>query len=81
MSLPRRRSHVRRRGNCIYACDGIAEAAVFGAPDERLGEVPVAVLYRQAIGRLPTPDEMVRMRALGIEDSDLDPNPDPDPDG
>ncbi|WP_118857863.1 class I adenylate-forming enzyme family protein [Sphingomonas mesophila] len=31
----------------IYACDGIAEAAVFGAPDERLGEVPVAVLYRR----------------------------------
>ncbi|WP_118856603.1 M56 family metallopeptidase [Sphingomonas mesophila] len=39
------------------------------------------VRTRQAIGRLPTPDEMVRMRALGIEDSDLDPNPDPDPDG
>lgn len=31
----------------IYACDGIAEAAVFGAPDERLGETPVAVLYRR----------------------------------
>ena len=31
----------------IYACDGIAEAAVFGAPDERLGEVPVAILYRR----------------------------------
>ena len=31
----------------IYACDGIAEAAVFGAPDDRLGEVPVAVVHRR----------------------------------
>ena len=31
----------------IYACDGIAEAAVFGAPDERLGEVPIAILHRR----------------------------------
>jgi len=28
-----------------YACPAIAEAAVFGAPDERLGEVPVAVIH------------------------------------
>ena len=28
-----------------YACPAVAEAAVFAAPDERLGEVPVAVLY------------------------------------
>jgi long-chain acyl-CoA synthetase len=28
-----------------YACDAIAEASVFGAPDERLGEVPVAVIH------------------------------------
>jgi len=28
-----------------YACGDVAEAAVFGAPDERLGEVPVAVIY------------------------------------
>ena len=28
-----------------YACEAIAEACVFGAPDERLGEVPVAVIY------------------------------------
>jgi steroid-24-oyl-CoA synthetase len=30
----------------LYGCEGIAEAAVFGAPDERLGEVPVAILHR-----------------------------------
>jgi acyl-CoA synthetase (AMP-forming)/AMP-acid ligase II len=29
----------------IYACPDVAEAAVFGAPDDRLGEVPVAVLH------------------------------------
>jgi acyl-CoA synthetase (AMP-forming)/AMP-acid ligase II len=28
-----------------YACPSVAEAAVFGAPDERLGEVPVAVVH------------------------------------
>jgi acyl-CoA synthetase (AMP-forming)/AMP-acid ligase II len=28
-----------------YACSAVAEAAVFGASDERLGEVPVAVVY------------------------------------
>jgi acyl-CoA synthetase (AMP-forming)/AMP-acid ligase II len=28
-----------------YACTAVAEAAVFGAPDERLGEVPVAVIH------------------------------------
>ena len=28
-----------------YACPSIAEVAVFGAPDERLGEVPVAVVH------------------------------------
>jgi long-chain acyl-CoA synthetase len=30
----------------IYACPAVAEASVFGMPDERLGEVPVAVIYR-----------------------------------
>jgi acyl-CoA synthetase (AMP-forming)/AMP-acid ligase II len=31
-----------------YACPAVAEAAVFGAPDERLGEVPVAVIHSKA---------------------------------
>ena len=29
----------------LYACEAVAEAAVFGMPDERLGEVPVAVVF------------------------------------
>ena len=29
----------------LYACTGVGEAAVFGAPDERLGEIVVAVLH------------------------------------
>jgi len=28
----------------LYGCSGVAEAAVFGIPDDRLGEVPVAVV-------------------------------------
>ncbi|HEX5258494.1 MAG TPA: class I adenylate-forming enzyme family protein [Sphingomicrobium sp.] len=28
----------------FYACSAVAEASVFGAPDERLGEVPVAIV-------------------------------------
>ena len=28
-----------------YACQSVAEAAVFGAADERLGEVPVAIIH------------------------------------
>ena len=30
-----------------YACPSVSEASVFGAPDERLGEVPVAVIYSE----------------------------------
>jgi len=29
----------------IYSCDRVAEAAVFGVPDERLGEVPIAIVH------------------------------------
>ncbi len=29
----------------LYACHDVAEACVFGVPDERLGEVPVAVIH------------------------------------
>ncbi|MCL6730000.1 class I adenylate-forming enzyme family protein [Sphingomonas hankyongi] len=28
-----------------YACTDVAEVSVFGAPDERLGEVPIAIVY------------------------------------
>jgi acyl-CoA synthetase (AMP-forming)/AMP-acid ligase II len=31
----------------LYGSEGIAEAAVFGVPDERLGEVPIAILHRR----------------------------------
>ena len=30
-----------------YACPSVSEASVFGAPDDRLGEVPVAVIYAE----------------------------------
>ena len=30
----------------IYTCEAVSEAAVFGVPDERLGEVPIAVVVR-----------------------------------
>jgi acyl-CoA synthetase (AMP-forming)/AMP-acid ligase II len=39
-----------------YACPSIAEAAVFGAADERLGEVPVAVLRVKDGETLSEPD-------------------------
>jgi len=40
----------------IYACDGIAEAVVFGGPDDRLGEVPVAVLHRRGDSQIGEPE-------------------------
>ena len=48
-----------------YACPDVAEASVFGAPDERLGEVPVAVIQ-------PRPDSGLDEAALrGFLDSKL----------
>ena len=41
----------------LYACPAVAEAAVFGAPDERLGEVPVAVISSED-GATLTEDEL-----------------------
>ena len=29
----------------VYACEGVIEASVFGVPDERLGEVPLAIVH------------------------------------
>jgi acyl-CoA synthetase (AMP-forming)/AMP-acid ligase II len=40
-----------------YACPAVAEAAVFGMADDRLGEVPVAVIFRGE-GETLTEDEM-----------------------
>jgi len=36
----------------FYACDAVAEVAVFGASDERLGEVPVAIVLAKDGERL-----------------------------
>lgn len=36
----------------LYGCEGIAEAAVFGTADERLGEVPVAIIHRREGSRI-----------------------------
>ncbi len=39
-----------------YACPAIAEVSVFGAPDERLGEVPVAIVHLKNGERLDETD-------------------------
>jgi acyl-CoA synthetase (AMP-forming)/AMP-acid ligase II len=39
-----------------YACPSVAEVAVFGAPDERLGEVPVAIIHPKDGERLGEED-------------------------
>ena len=31
-----------------YACDAVAEVAVFGVPDERLGEIPIAIVHSKS---------------------------------
>jgi acyl-CoA synthetase (AMP-forming)/AMP-acid ligase II len=31
----------------LYGCEGVAEAAVFGVADDRLGEIPVAIMHRR----------------------------------
>lgn len=41
----------------IYACPAVAEVSVFGMPDERLGEVPAAVVYLHE-GQHLTEDEL-----------------------
>jgi long-chain acyl-CoA synthetase len=41
----------------VYACPAVAEACVFGVPDDRLGEVPVAIIYREEGSKL-TEDEL-----------------------
>jgi acyl-CoA synthetase (AMP-forming)/AMP-acid ligase II len=38
--------------SAIYAHDSVSEAAVFGVPDERLGEVPGAAIYCEEQGAL-----------------------------
>jgi len=43
----------------LYACESVGEAAVFGAPDERLGEVPIAIVHRREGCGLD--DETLRM--------------------
>ena len=39
-----------------YACPAIAEVSVFGAPDDRLGEVPVAVIHLKHNAALDEPE-------------------------
>ena len=41
----------------LYACNAVAEAAVFGAPHERLGEVPIAIVHTKN-GEQLTPEDL-----------------------
>ena len=54
----------------IYACPAVAEACVFGMPDDRLGEVPVAVIYPHEDSGLTDEDlrGLPRTAHLGLQD-------------
>ena len=54
-----------------YACPPVAEVAVFGAPDERLGEVPIAVIHPKDGERLDEADlrMLPRRPARQVQDS------------
>ena len=41
----------------LYGCEGVAEAAVIGVADDRLGEIPVAILHRRE-GSTLTEDDL-----------------------
>jgi acyl-CoA synthetase (AMP-forming)/AMP-acid ligase II len=43
----------------VYACQAVAEVCVFGTPDERLGEVPVAIVHTKD-GEQLSEDELRR---------------------
>ena len=51
-SAAARISRPRRSRRNVYACPAVAEVSVFGAPDERLGEVPVAIVLAKDGERL-----------------------------
>jgi long-chain acyl-CoA synthetase len=40
----------------LYSCEGVAEAAVFGMADDRLGEIPVAIVHRREASCLTEDD-------------------------
>jgi acyl-CoA synthetase (AMP-forming)/AMP-acid ligase II len=53
----------------LYACPEIAEASVFGAPDERLCEVPVAVVHAHPDSKLSEDDlrDFLERRLAGFK--------------